>query len=79
MTLSSLCEASAFSIDDMASTNKSESYPLPTSSTSNESSYDYYVRRIPTTFRDHQQAPIRKLSTDLIKTYKHINEVNFSL
>lgn len=31
--------------------------------------------RIPTTFRDPASAPIRKLSVDLIKTYKHINEV----
>lgn len=26
-------------------------------------------------YRDHKQAPIQKLSVDLIKTYKHINEV----
>lgn len=50
-------------------------YSYPPTSRSPESSYDYYVRCIPTTFRDHQQAPLRKLSTDLIKTYKHINEV----
>lgn len=31
--------------------------------------------RIPTTFRDATAAPLRKLSVDLIKTYKHINEV----
>jgi len=27
------------------------------------------------TFRDATTAPMRKLSVDLIKTYKHINEV----
>ena len=27
------------------------------------------------TFRDATMAPLRKLSVDLIKTYKHINEV----
>lgn len=32
--------------------------------------------RIPTHFRDPSLAPLRKLSVDLIKTYKHINEVN---
>ena len=32
--------------------------------------------KIPTTFRDPSSAPLRKLSVDLIKTYKHINEVN---
>lgn len=32
--------------------------------------------RIPHTFREPQSAPLRKLSVDLIKTYKHINEVN---
>ena len=31
--------------------------------------------RIPTSFRDPATAPLRKLSVDLIKTYKHINEV----
>ena len=28
-----------------------------------------------TAFRDPVDAPLRKLSVDLIKTYKHINEV----
>lgn len=32
-------------------------------------------RRMPQTFRDPATAPLRKLSVDLIKTYKHINEV----
>lgn len=32
--------------------------------------------RIPLRFRDPGQAPLRKLSIDLIKTYKHINEVS---
>ena len=40
-----------------------------------ETAYDYYVRKIPTTFREPATAPLRKLSIDLIKTYKHINEV----
>lgn len=31
--------------------------------------------RIPRQFRDPAAAPLRKLSVDLIKTYKHINEV----
>lgn len=31
--------------------------------------------RIPHRFRDPATAPLRKLSVDLIKTYKHINEV----
>lgn len=30
-------------------------------------------------YRDHKQAPIQKLSVDLIKTYKHINEVIYLL
>jgi len=68
---------------DMAKTNSNDEkyapYPTaPRTTSSQESSYDYYVRKIPTTFRDHQQAPLRKLSTDLIKTYKHINEVYYS-
>ncbi|XP_019346423.2 dual specificity tyrosine-phosphorylation-regulated kinase 1B [Alligator mississippiensis] len=35
-------------------------------------------RRIPLTFRDSASAPLRKLSVDLIKTYKHINEVYYA-
>ncbi|XP_073980886.1 minibrain isoform X2 [Rhodnius prolixus] len=34
--------------------------------------------RIPTHFRDAATAPLRKLSVDLIKTYKHINEVYYA-
>lgn len=35
--------------------------------------------RIPASFRDPCAAPLRKLSVDLIKTYKHINEVCYHL
>ncbi|XP_042295212.1 dual specificity tyrosine-phosphorylation-regulated kinase 1B isoform X2 [Sceloporus undulatus] len=35
-------------------------------------------RRIPLTFRESATAPLRKLSVDLIKTYKHINEVYYA-
>ena len=48
-------------------------------STASETAYDYYVRKIPTTFRESSTAPLRKLSVDLIKTYKHINEVSLSM
>ncbi|XP_037073079.1 serine/threonine-protein kinase minibrain-like [Pollicipes pollicipes] len=34
--------------------------------------------RIPYQFREPAQAPLRKLSVDLIKTYKHINEVYYT-
>uniref|UniRef100_A0A1B6KQA7 dual-specificity kinase n=1 Tax=Graphocephala atropunctata TaxID=36148 RepID=A0A1B6KQA7_9HEMI len=34
--------------------------------------------RIPQHFRDPATAPLRKLSVDLIKTYKHINEVYYA-
>lgn len=34
--------------------------------------------RIPQNFRDASHAPLRKLSVDLIKTYKHINEVYYA-
>ncbi|XP_042148945.1 dual specificity tyrosine-phosphorylation-regulated kinase 1B isoform X1 [Ixodes scapularis] len=33
---------------------------------------------LPYKFRDSGQAPLRKLSVDLIKTYKHINEVYYA-
>ncbi|XP_065678729.1 dual specificity tyrosine-phosphorylation-regulated kinase 1A [Hydra vulgaris] len=55
-----------------------EKLPYPPPATNPESSYDYYVRKIPTVFRDNQEAPLRKLSTDLIKCYKHINEVYYA-
>ncbi|KPP74267.1 Dual specificity tyrosine-phosphorylation-regulated kinase 1A-like [Scleropages formosus] len=35
-------------------------------------------RRVPQCFRDSASAPLRKLSIDLIKTYKHINEVYYA-
>ncbi|XP_029923997.1 dual specificity tyrosine-phosphorylation-regulated kinase 1A, partial [Myripristis murdjan] len=35
-------------------------------------------RRMPQCFRDPSSAPLRKLSVDLIKTYKHINEVYYA-
>ena len=84
MTLLSYDTLVTYSTENMSRTSTNEekypSYPpAPLTSSSQESSYDYYVRKIPTTFRDHQQAPLRKLSTDLIKTYKHINEVCFVL
>ena len=60
--------------EDMASSSTPEENN-PSQQANSESSYDYYVRKIPTIFRDNQQAPIRKLSTTLIKTYKNINEV----
>nr|CAB3240363.1 dual specificity tyrosine-phosphorylation-regulated kinase 1B [Phallusia mammillata] len=36
------------------------------------------MARIPGQFRDAHKAPTRKLSVDLIKTYKHINEVYYA-
>lgn len=35
--------------------------------------------RIPPHFRDPSTAPLRKLSVDLIKTYKFINEVHYEV
>ncbi|XP_069796084.1 dual specificity tyrosine-phosphorylation-regulated kinase 1B-like isoform X2 [Narcine bancroftii] len=35
-------------------------------------------RRIPLCFRESGMTPLRKLSVDLIKTYKHINEVYYA-
>nr|KAF6289885.1 dual specificity tyrosine phosphorylation regulated kinase 1B [Pipistrellus kuhlii] len=35
-------------------------------------------RRLPLAFRDATTAPLRRLSVDLIKTYKHINEVYYA-
>ncbi|XP_018570401.1 serine/threonine-protein kinase minibrain isoform X1 [Anoplophora glabripennis] len=53
---------------------------VPPSAISNSSSTDIQAMqaRIPPTFRDSASAPLRKLSVDLIKTYKHINEVYYA-
>jgi len=48
---------------------------LKSHSFSNISNIVMLQRRMPQTFRDPATAPLRKLSVDLIKTYKHINEV----
>lgn len=47
------------------STNDERTQPVPND-----------VNLLPNAFRDPAVAPLRKLSVDLIKTYKHINEVN---
>ncbi|KAL7743051.1 hypothetical protein ACLKA6_005797 [Drosophila palustris] len=48
------------------------------SSPSSSSEVRAMQARIPTHFRDPAMAPLRKLSVDLIKTYKHINEVYYA-
>ncbi|ERL95564.1 hypothetical protein D910_12825 [Dendroctonus ponderosae] len=51
--------------------------PLPTG-TPSSTDIQAMQARIPNTFRDPSAAPLRKLSVDLIKTYKHINEVYYA-
>jgi len=46
------------------------------SSPSSSSEVRAMQARIPTHFRDPSLGPLRKLSVELIKTYKHINEVS---
>jgi hypothetical protein len=46
-----------------------------TAATGTPSDIQAMQARIPHNFRDPATAPLRKLSVDLIKTYKHINEV----
>ncbi|KAH8387995.1 hypothetical protein KR093_010797, partial [Drosophila rubida] len=48
------------------------------SSPSSSSEVRAMQARIPAHFRDPALAPLRKLSVDLIKTYKHINEVYYA-
>ncbi|XP_032593882.1 serine/threonine-protein kinase minibrain [Drosophila grimshawi] len=48
------------------------------SSPSSSSEVRAMQARIPTHFRDPAAAPLRKLSVELIKTYKHINEVYYA-
>lgn len=42
------------------------------------SSYHHQNKLLSLKFRDPSSAPLRKLSVDLIKTYKHINEVYYA-
>lgn len=49
------------------STNNERTQPVPNA-----------VNAQPNAFRDPTAAPLRKLSVDLIKTYKHINEVYYA-
>ena len=42
----------------------------------NGENYQVMQHRIPQSFRDPSAAPLHKMSVDLIKTYKHINEVS---
>lgn len=51
---------------------------LGSSSTAGTTDIRAMQARIPTHFRDSSQGPLRKLSVDLIKTYKHINEVYYA-
>ncbi|XP_016948176.1 serine/threonine-protein kinase minibrain isoform X1 [Drosophila biarmipes] len=48
------------------------------SSPSSSSEVRAMQARIPTHFRDPSSGPLRKLSVELIKTYKHINEVYYA-
>jgi hypothetical protein len=36
-----------------------------------------YAAQMTASYRDPTKAPLRKLSVDLIRTYKHINEVSY--
>lgn len=49
--------------------------PTGSSISDSDSYYQLQQNRIPTVFRDPESAPLRKLSVELIRTYKHINEV----
>ena len=50
--------------------------PTGSSISDSDSYYQLQQNRIPNSFRDPAAAPLRKLSVDLIKTYKRINEVS---
>ncbi|CAH1280611.1 unnamed protein product [Diabrotica balteata] len=51
---------------------------IPPMTNSSSTDIQAMQARIPPTFRDSSSAPLRKLSVDLIKTYKHINEVYYA-
>lgn len=50
----------------MAESNDDQTQPVP-------------ITAPPTSLRDPSAAPLRKLSVDLIKTYKHINEASLEI
>lgn len=53
-----------------------ETGQAPTSIGGMSSSGAFQSTRLPVTFRERSSAPLCKLSVDLIKTYKHINDVS---
>lgn len=70
--------ASGGMLTSTASTTTLASYGTTNTLTDDTLTNEYIMmqNRIPNAFREPQAAPMRKLSIDLIKTYKHINEVS---
>ncbi|XP_033242218.1 serine/threonine-protein kinase minibrain isoform X3 [Drosophila miranda] len=62
--------------EDLPATHRDVMHHHPSPSSSSE--VRAMQARIPAHFRDPASGPLRKLSVDLIKTYKHINEVYYA-
>lgn len=54
-------------------------YCVMTSESSSSAAMMSNQESVSSTHRDPSSAPLRKLTVDLIKTYRHINEVSFVL
>ena len=57
----------------------SSGYCVMTSESSSSAAMMSNQESVSSTHRDPSSAPLRKLTVDLIKTYRHINEVSFVL
>lgn len=66
------------SVADLQSGNAALSLNQANSNNANNNNGNSSSNNLTNVFRDPREAPLRKLSVDLIKTYKHINEVSSS-
>lgn len=66
------------SVADLQSGNAALNLNQANSNNANNNNSNSSSNNLTNVFRDPREAPLRKLSVDLIKTYKHINEVSSS-
>lgn len=66
------------SVVDLQSGNAATQHALNSNQVNSNSNSNSSSNNLTNVFRDPRDAPLRKLSVDLIKTYKHINEVYYA-
>lgn len=65
-------------VADYAASSTADYYKLYGESSALSNNMSSEQQQQSTQYRDNKEAPLRKLSVDLIKTYKHINEVYYA-